>query len=309
MQDTVDILLATYNGAAYVTRQIESLLGQSHKTIRLLMRDDGSSDGTRKILESYVAKFPVKMVLLPAGDKLGVIGNFSALMHHATAPYVMFCDQDDVWEPEKISQTLAKMKETEDRQPADAPILIHTDLKVVDGNLNVIDPSFWQYTHLNPLKAHTLNCLLMQNVVTGCTMMINSALLKLAYPIPQQVMMHDWWLALVAAAFGRIEALPAATILYRQHGNNTLGAKKFLSWDYLKQSLTKIRQPQPKKTAQANALLVRYPELLKAEQKELIQAFLSCEKASFFKRAFLINKYGLYKRGCLRNLANILLKS
>ena len=103
------------------------------------------------------------------------------------------------------------------------PVLAHTDLVVVDENLHTIAPSFWSYSNLNPYCGSRLNRLLIQNVVTGSATMINRALARLASPIPQGAVLHDWWLALVASALGRIEAIPEKTVLYRQHGRNCAG--------------------------------------------------------------------------------------
>ena len=304
--EPVDILMATYNGAPYISQQIASILDQSHGQIRLIIRDDGSTDETVKILENLAQHHASKITLLPHDRRLGIKGNFSRLMEHATSKYIMFADQDDVWEKRKVAETLEIMKELEASGSSDSPLLVHTDLSVVDGNLTVLSPSFWKYTHMNILKGQTLNRLLMQNVVTGCATMINLPLLKLAYPIPEKAVMHDWWVALVASACGTMAALPESTIKYRQHGKNSLGAKKFMSLRYMKQGVGKLASNEPEKLFQASELYRRYADQLTAQQREMLKAYLMLSQVSFLKKAVLIFKYRFFKMGLLRNLVSIL---
>lgn len=306
--DTVDILLATFNGFSFIASQLDSILAQSYKNIHLIIRDDLSTDSTRRVLEMYALQFPEKITLLPSDKQLGVKGNFSCLMEHSKANYIMFSDQDDIWEEGKIDKTLDKMKELEQKYPSNIPLLVHTDLKVVDRDLNVFSPSFWQYNKIDPLKGHSLNRLLMQNVVTGCTTLINRPLLQLAAPIPEGSAMHDWWLALVAAAFGQIEMIPNVTMLYRQHGQNALGAQKFLSFSYFKRGIDNISTPEIAKQAQAKELLMRYFNRLTGYQKKMLKAFQKLPQVYLPTKVFLILKYRFFKIGFLRNFVNILAK-
>jgi len=248
----VDILLTTFNGAKFLPDQLDSLFAQTHLPRHIFIGDDGSKDETLAIINQFINKYPNTITLLPPSEKLGVIKNFSRLIPLAKADYVMFSDQDDIWKKEKLEQTLSKMQEAEKSSSLPIPILVHTDLEVVDQDLKMIAPSFWKYTHLNPFKTDQLNRLLAQNVVTGCTMMINKAMLNLCFPIPENVIMHDWWAALVASAFGRVVPLNKATLLYRQHSNNTLGAKKFsifkqlMQWRNLSKKIEERKKTNPK---------------------------------------------------------------
>jgi len=305
--DSIDILMATYNGAAFVAQQIDSILAQDYPHIRLIIRDDGSTDTTRSILEVYAHNYPSQIVLLPSIEKSekGVGKNFSVLMSHATANYVMLADQDDVWMKDKVRKTLEKMKESEVQFSADKPLLVHTDLTVVDKNLKMMAPSFWRYSKISPMKTKTLNRLLVQPVVTGCTVMMNRELLKLALPIPQDCVMHDSWLALVSAALGQVIPMPDSFILYRQHNKNTVGARKFWSLGYLKSSFDKLSQPETKKFNQGRILLSRYRESLNEENQKTITAYLSLKQSSFFQRAYLIFNHGLLRDGFLRNAVAI----
>ncbi|GAB1232685.1 hypothetical protein UT4_11510 [Ferrigenium sp. UT4] len=169
----------------------------------------------------------IRLLTDDLGNK-GTIGNFSILMEAALkegADYLFFADQDDVWQANKLTIMLTAMQEME-RQAADKPLLVHCDLEVVDEVLQSIAPSFTKFSRLSPTRAN-LGMLLCQNQVTGCASLINRNLLELACPVPHEVLMHDWWLALLAAASGKIGFVPLPLVRYRQHGRNVLGAVSF----------------------------------------------------------------------------------
>ena len=222
----IDILLTTYNGQAYLKEQIDSILAQSNQDWRLIIRDDGSSDNSVSIVEKYAAEYPDKIKLIIDSDgNLGANLNFGRLLEQANAGYIMFSDQDDVWLPNKIELTLNVMKATEQIYP-DKPVLIHTDLKVVDSDLNIIADSMWSYQKLSPEIGDDLSKIMAQNVVTGCTMMINRKASDVSTPIPAEAIMYDWWIAMNVARYGKIVYLSAPSILYRQHSDNRIGAKE-----------------------------------------------------------------------------------
>ncbi|MBS6942290.1 MAG: glycosyltransferase family 2 protein, partial [Clostridiales bacterium] len=218
------ILLACYNGRSYLDAQIRSIVSQSEPDWQLLMRDDGSFDGTNAILRAWAQREARLCLLADHKATGGAMTNFRLLAAASTAPYVMFCDQDDVWHPDKLQKTQQKMRAMERQFGADTPILVHSDLHVVDQDGREIAPSMAAYQKLD-LTRTSFCQLLSQNVVTGCTVMVNRALLDLAAPWPDQAVMHDWYLALAAACFGQIGLVEEATLDYRQHGRNQVGSK------------------------------------------------------------------------------------
>jgi glycosyltransferase involved in cell wall biosynthesis len=305
----VEILLATYNGERFLERQIESVLEQMDSGCRLLIRDDGSTDGTLILLQKFVAQDPHRVVLLnDQGPRLGVCGNFGQLIEHSNADYVAFCDQDDVWLSGHISTLLERIKATEQDLGANTPALAHTDLVVVDENLQTIAPSFWSYLNLDPYRGSKLNRLLIQNVVTGSAMMINRALARWACPIPKTgVPMHDWWLALIASAFGRIETIPAKTVLYRQHSNNHIGARNH-DWRYITHLALKLAYHNWAATClrrsqlQAEAILHRYAASLSPTNGKMLSDLVNLNRTGFLARRLLLVKHGFFGMGRLRNL-------
>jgi glycosyltransferase involved in cell wall biosynthesis len=304
----VDVLLATYNGAAYLPELLRSISDQDFTGWRLVVGDDHSSDATGEILAALAAEDPQRLRVLPSGEeRFGARGNFGRLCEASTAPYAMFCDQDDVWLPGKIALTLARMRELEAESGAETPILVHTDLSVVDARLGPISSSLWRYQRLDP-RLTSPRHIAVQNHITGCAVMVNRALLKLALPIPPEAIMHDWWLALVASVHGRISAIDRPTILYRQHGGNSLGAKRWglrLIVDRAlraRDSRDALRAVQ----AQASAFLERYRGSLDQRQLRLFSDLASLGGRGWLTRRWLVARHGAWKAGLTRNLGMLI---
>lgn len=233
----IEILLSTYNSELFLKQQLESIFEQTYKEWKLIIRDDGSSDNTIEILKFHIKKFPNKLFLMEMNSiNIGVVKSFEQLLLETKSEYIMFCDHDDVWLPTKIEDTLNLMLESE-KSYKKLPLLIHTDLKVVDVNLNEISNSFWKYSKLNQKLLQNFNYLGICNSVTGCTTMINRIAVEMVLPFPDNVIMHDSWIALVVAKYGKICYLQKPTILYRQHELNKIGAieiKTFKSYTNIK---------------------------------------------------------------------------
>lgn len=222
----IQILLATYNGAKYLEAQLDSLLAQTCRRWTLIAHDDGSSDQTLDILRAYQHSYPDMIEILEDGLTFcNARDNFTHLIANATGEYVMFCDQDDVWLPEKIEKTVAKMQALE-RLYAGLPIVVHTDLVVVDESLHSIAPSMFEYQGLDK-SINSLLQILAKNSVTGCTMMMNRQAITVSQPILPSAVMHDWWIAAnVIKQQGVVEFIDEPLIQYRQHSSNSVGAKK-----------------------------------------------------------------------------------
>ncbi len=231
----IAILLPTWNGERFLRAQVDSLLAQDYPDFIIVCRDDGSRDASPAIIADYAARFPQRFHIVPAdGRNLGASGSFAWLMEYVlthkaalglASAWVMPSDQDDVWHADKLRRSMAHMQALQAESPG-LPLLVHGDLEVVDESLATIAPSFVRYQGLQPLRNRFAR-LLVSNTVTGCTALCNEALLRRALPIPPAALMHDWWLALVAGAFGRLSFIDAPLLQYRQHGANTIGAKEY----------------------------------------------------------------------------------
>ncbi|HAS3560815.1 TPA: glycosyltransferase family 2 protein [Vibrio cholerae] len=309
---TIQILMATYNGDCYIEEQINSIIRQQTQDCcyELIFSDDGSTDQTIPLIEKYLSNYPGMLFyrkdnLDKANFRSGPCGNFSFALSQATSEYVMFSDQDDVWETDKVEKTYSKMKELESQCDFDTPLLVFTDLKVVDHNLNTMSNSFFKYQSLSPDWSDKLSQLVVQNVAPGCTMMVNRALLDLASPIPREAIMHDWWLMLVAKAFGKIAYLDEPTILYRQHENNQVGAKS-LKFSRLVKNFNKGCNNLFDASVQAKVFVERYEAYLKETlddyELDKIKCFSNFHHENYINNlsGFLKAKYR--KNNVLRNL-------
>ena len=311
METQVDILMAVFNGEKFIDEQIQSILDQTRQNFRLIIRDNHSTDSTPHKLKEWSQRFPNNISATLGTENLGVLGNFSALTEHAQAPYIMFSDSDDIWIKDKIEKTLTKIQEMEQAHGVKTPLLVHTDLTVVDRNLNVIHDSFWKYTNRDGSKPLTLQKMLIENAITGCTMIVNRSLLELAIPIPLEAAMHDAWLGLVVSAFGKIASLSEPTILYRQHGTNDSGANLYnffsLIMDILnKEKRQKISLVRKKRFRQALLLLNRYQNSLDHNKKSIIENYIDAHSSFFLKRGYLLWKFNLFESGLLRKIFQLI---
>jgi glycosyltransferase involved in cell wall biosynthesis len=309
----IDILLATYNGERFLREQIDSILGQDYEHLRVLARDDGSSDGTSEILKDYAARFPDRFEVLPSENASGSAKlNFLLLMKAATADHICFCDQDDVWLPNKLSRTKEAMDRLKSDWGTNLPLLVFTDLQVVDDKLNQLHPSFWAYMGIDPERINHLNRLLVQGVVTGCTAMLNRRLLDLSLRMPEEASMHDRWIALIASTLGKHAIVKSPTILYRQHDRNVLGTGATQRPRALRQRLwrpdtQKYFEEWRTNQRQAAAFLRIHSAELPPRKRHLIAAFLQCGSSkNRFTRVASFLRYGFYRAGILPNLLSIL---
>jgi|TARA_R110001583_G_scaffold152131_1_gene303930 glycosyltransferase involved in cell wall biosynthesis len=222
----IQILLATYNGSNYIREQLDSLLSQTNKNWLLLIHDDGSTDSTMEIIKVYCNIHPERIFLLEDDIHFGNSkDNFSHLLAASTAEYVMFCDQDDIWLSDKIEKTFGLMQDLVNDNK-ELPILVHSDLEVVDESLSSIAPSMFAYQGLSK-SINGLLQILVKNSVTGCTMMINRKAIQVSLPMSSSAIMHDWWIAAnVIKHHGIVGFVDKPLIQYRQHGSNSVGAKK-----------------------------------------------------------------------------------
>lgn len=225
----IDILLSTYNGEKYIAKQIDSILNQTYKEWRLLVRDDASSDNTISILNKYQQQNPQKIIIISNNttQNIGVIKSFETLLKKSNSKYIMFCDQDDIWLPNKIEESLNAILLLEQSNP-NTPILIHSDLSIIDENDTITHSSLWQYAGIKPnILNNNPKYMAFCNSVTGCTILMNKQCKDIVLPFPTNIMMHDAWIAIKISQLGIIHNINKPLILYRQHANNTLGINKY----------------------------------------------------------------------------------
>lgn len=189
-KDRVDILLATWNGEKFLEKQLNSILAQSYMNWRLLVSDDGSTDNSMSILMKYELR-DARITIVNNLRKGGVVENFGELVRFSSSPYIMFCDQDDVWMNDKVCTMIHAIKYEEDMSDVSMPLLGFSDMSLVDEAGSVIKDSFYRSNKLDPNNNLDIRYLMWRSSVYGCTTIFNKSLLSMAAPMPMNVAMHD----------------------------------------------------------------------------------------------------------------------
>ncbi len=287
--NTVHILMAAYNGEKYLEQQLASIGRQTIQNWVLHVCDDASSDRTPEILEAFQKRFAGQVFISRNQRNLGAKNNFAKLLTEVKEPegYYAFCDQDDVWRADKLEKLCKKLQEEEKKKRQ--PVLVWSDAALIDGHGRKAADSFVGQSGLVLPEKHVFEKLLLYNFVQGASAMWNWELHRLFTEVPEQILMHDWWVALVAAGHGTIVYLPERLLGYRQHDNNVLGGfdrkkwhQSFLgklnpcSWSRLIQN-NHILQEERKAQTQA------YIEIYGDERAE---AYLHIMKQNRFVRAY-----------------------
>lgn len=307
----ITVLVAAFQGEAYLEEQLDSILNQTLTDINIVISDDGSTDGTWELTRRYASQYPGRVRCLrhirkekPAAGYGGIhpaAANFFWLLSQAEGDYILLSDQDDVWRKDKVQRLLYHMKKAEKKWGADTPILVYSDARVVDQERRLIARSFLNYQHIDS-KRTSLNEILVENPVTGGAMMFNAALLAYVKKAPGQCVMHDWWIALAASCFGKIKCVKEPLYDYRQHGNNTLGAKKALSLVSIRRRFNRkeqIREQYERMFAQASSFLNCFETRITQKQEETLRAFLSLPHQGFWEKMKTIRRNHFYKSSML----------
>jgi len=297
----IAILLSTFNGIAYLDQLFDSIIkSQTYSgDYTLFIRDDGSTDCTFDLIQEYASRYKqIELVDTSNRSNIGSVKSYFRLLQHARTrekfDLFFFCDQDDIWLPDKIDKIVSVFKL---HDPA-VPMLVHSDLTVVSKDGKIIARSFWSYQKIDPNRS-SLNHLLVQNCVTGCSMAINQSLANHLDYVPTRAIMHDWWIALVASITGEIRYIRQSTMLYRQHDQNTVGAKKYA----FRNALQKIKDKEAELNLidQAQELLVGYGHILNINRK-VVEEFVSLKSSGWCRKLRIIIQNKFYKNGFLRNL-------
>lgn len=308
MANRVEVLLATYNSTDYLTDMLDSLLAQSYDDFHLVVSDDLSTDGTVEMIEARANAFrnPVTVIRrdTPSGS---ATANFTSLMARSEADYVFLADHDDIWLPEKIAAGLAQLKEAEARLGSDTPILGHCNLAVIDGTGQVTAPSYWAFKQIVPEAGQSLNTALMAPTVTGCALYMNRALMVQALPVPENAVMHDWWLNLVAVVLGEVLFDPEPHIQYRIHGKNASRPREVSVRSSFSQlnRLQRMRHNLYRRIAQGGALLEAHGDAMPETQRLQLESFATIPGKNAFTRRWRILRGGFFWPGIWRNVVGL----
>lgn len=304
------VLLATFNGAENLNAQLDSISAQTYPHWRVVAADDGSTDTSLEILEMFRRDNPGRLEILEGPAVGSAKDNFFGLMRNAPdAPYFAFCDQDDWWHEEKLATLVAECRRMEEQDSAETPCLVSSDLAVADATLGVVADSFWQQISADPRRI-TLGTMLMENHIPGCSMVFNAALrnLFIEYDGPlDDIVMHDWWIALLAKTFGRVGFVSRPLVLYRQHGGNSMGSVNRRGFQFAIKKLGSnlgIRQ-----ALRQGALFCRvYGDAATGESADTLRAFQALPSKRKVTRIHLSVRHGILKQTalrCIHQLMNI----
>lgn len=274
--EKVLVLLATYNGEKYLSEQLNSLFAQENIEVAVLVRDDGSTDKTTEILEKYHAEYNLDWYM---GEHMYAPRSYLDLMKKAANTdfhYFAFCDQDDVWDRDKLCVAIEFLKNEDNN----LPLLYYCGQKLVDENLNLIEE--------HRLKKDRTDCArFILNDAAGCTEVFNRHLIEavIAYN-PQYILMHDAWIVKVCLAIsGHIIIDCKAHMSYRQHEHNVIGLRRDI-----RSKLHRAKQyiNEQMVEAQMVELNTGFKDRLVDNYKQIIVDVLSYKK-SFRSRLRLLN--------------------
>jgi len=287
----VQVLLSTYDGQKYLEELMNSVLNQDFPDLEILVRDDGSTDETARILEKYSGLENVQILY---GDNLGVVGSFFALLEASSpdAEYIAFCDQDDVWEKDKVSRAIGIIKKY-----VDTPAMYCSRVTLVNENLKML--GFSQIPRREPAFGNAL----VQNIATGCTIIINNAARQIILTkLPSAILIHDWWIYLVVSAFGKVIYDEEPRIFYRQHSSNMIGERSGLLAKWVKRIVRFLKQGRiPFVTIQAKEFCMIFGEALPADKKFILDRFIN-ERSTFIGRLRYALKSDTYRQAKLDDL-------
>jgi glycosyltransferase involved in cell wall biosynthesis len=306
---TCDVILAVWNGQNYLPAMLDSLLSQTTSDFNVLVRDDGSTDGSLEILENYKPKFDGRLSVIAGKPTGSATANFAILMRETKANYVLFADQDDVWKPEKVKLTLRSLKDAEAKYGKSTPIYFATDIAVVNKDLEMISPSYWKWKRLKPSMmgklSQSLICVPIQGMASG----INRALLDLSNPVAEKAISHDWWAQLIAAAMGKVICDPTVTALYRVHGGNASVPKEVGLVPYLKLGLDAsfLRRGLGRRIEQANALADALTGRMPPDKLKIIRKFTRLQSQGFVQRRLTLVGGNYLYHDLVRNVATFTL--
>lgn len=296
--DAVTILLPTYNGVRYLPEQLESIASQTHKNWQILASDDASTDGTADILRAFGRAHPLTIL---DGPGQGHVGNFLHLLmsvpqgENANGNAVAFCDQDDIWLPNKLTVALDWLSQV----PKDQPALYCSSRLIWDPIRNSRQPS------LTYARAPTFANACVENIAPGNTIVLNVAAAQLACILAetaQGIYAHDWWLyLLITGVGGQVLYDPEPHLLYRQHDSNAIGAGEQISRG-LRNKGAVWRGAFADRVGRNIAAMQKVSDRLTPENQQILKLFAQARHAPLLQRIDLLRKAGVYRQQWLSGL-------
>lgn len=290
MEALIGIALATYNGSQYVIEMLDSIEKQTFKSFHIHVTDDGSTDNTIAVIKDHKLFSEGKISIHNQQGGQGALRNFSRAISYCNEQYILLCDQDDYWLENKLEIIFDCFRENE-LNKGNIPLLVFSDLQIVDFNLDCIYDSFFK-SSIKDSRCNKPQDFIISNHIPGCCMAINSMAKKIIEPIPDNVRMHDWWIALVISTYGELKYIDKPLVKYRQHSNNTIGVPGVGNKVFL-QELMALRGAK-NMIKNSNTLLTEYYSRIDVlnEKYVMLQKKEICRKKKLFSKFYyFFNSY------------------
>jgi glycosyltransferase involved in cell wall biosynthesis len=287
MISNVSVAMATYNGSKFITEQLMSILAQTIFPSEIIIVDDASTDDTVDLIRLLQIDYPV-IQLYCNEQNLGPVGSFKKALIKSNAHYIALADQDDIWLPNKLELSITQLSKTENEH---APSMVYTDLEVINTDGTFRAASFWKLQGYRPNKV-SFQDIVIGNVVTGCTILMNRAMLAEAVKMPHEVAMHDHWMALIAYGFGQVQAIDKTTMKYRVHESSVTNKSKTTFFQRVSLFSTAMfdnkRLYLKNNIIQANAYLNLYGHRLSETKVKELKAIASLKyRTSWYRKLYI----------------------
>lgn len=287
--ESVSVALAVYNGSKFLQEQLASLENQIKKPCELIIVDDCSSDNSVEIVNTFSSSFDKKIYLNNRNG--GPVFTFKKLAGLCSGNFIAFCDQDDIWLPQKLALSLAEIKRFNNNVPA----IVYTDMSVIDDEGNLLQQSYFKQRKIRPHKLFFTD-ILYGNIITGCTALINKAMAAELEKMPLNIMMHDWWMALIAFSFGKNYFINQPTVLYRSHGNSVTKKDKMTYFTVLQDDYKKGKAYLKEHIEQATEFKNVYASRLSRKDMQSLDRFIALKNKPFFYKRLTRDKRSLIRR-------------
>lgn len=283
--EKIQILLSTYNGEKFLIEQLDSILDQDYPNLSLLIRDDGSSDSTIELIERYIKEHQDIEIKLIKGENLGVLKSFIDLVENSDndVDFFAFSDQDDVWFKDKISRGIKALNDN------DTYLMYACNYIPVDKKLGSI--KYKDYER----KPSFYNAIV-ENIATGCSIVFNKKLRDYVKGRNvDEASIHDWWFYLVATGLGDIFYDNEPSFFYRQHEENSIGAKDSLIKKW-KSRLKRFFSWRSEVFSQPKLLLSFYEDKMDREKVADLKEFLAYRDKKFISRIKYIKNMKIFRQ-------------
>jgi len=296
MDRTVSIAMATYNGERFLAKQLDSLINQTHKEIEIIICDDNSTDNTINIIKKYIQKYSY-IKLYQNEKQLGFVKNFEKAIGLCSSSYIALCDQDDIWVKNKLEIQFNEMKILE-KKYKETPLMVHSDLKMIDEDDKMLNGSYFKFRNYMLCQNRDLAYILGVCSVMGNTILMNRELKKLILPFLDNIIVHDYYIALINELYGVRSTINISLVQYRIHNQNSSNSKNTLQGN---KKIKKINLPYHNINREKLLKEILNSFSLNKKDQSIINDFLVYLefKSNKFYIIYILLKHNFLKKGFL----------